>query len=150
MTKGSAGGKPSCPQRGILLGGMPQENVETVRAGFDAYNRGDLDALTETYDPDVEFVTLLLGNHRGRDAIRVIYEENREALAGYRLDPVEVFEAGEDQVVAVARLGGAGQSSQISLPDRMAFVFTINDGLLVRQESFRSKEEALAAVGLSE
>ena len=31
---------------------MPQENVELVRAGFAAHNRGDLDALVEFYAPD--------------------------------------------------------------------------------------------------
>jgi hypothetical protein len=128
---------------------MSQENVELVRAGFAAYNRGDLDALMETYDPGVEFVTLLLGTHRGREAIRIIYEENREALAGYRLDPDELIDAG-NQVIAVARLGGAGQASGIGLRDRMAFLFTIKDGLLIRQQSYRSKAEALEAAGLSE
>ena len=128
---------------------MSQENVELVRAGFAAYNRGDLDALMETYNPEVEFETLLLGTHRGRDAIRLIYEENREALSGYRLDPEELIDAG-DQVIAVARVGGAGHSSRIELGDRMAFIFTIKDGSLVRQRSFRSKDEALEAAGLSE
>ena len=34
---------------------MSQENVELVRGGFAAHNRGDLDALVEFYDPDVVF-----------------------------------------------------------------------------------------------
>ena len=32
---------------------MSQENVEIVRAAFDAWNAGDMDALRELYDPDV-------------------------------------------------------------------------------------------------
>jgi ketosteroid isomerase-like protein len=40
---------------------MSQENVDLVRVGFAAHNRGDLDALVEFYDPDVVFETLLLG-----------------------------------------------------------------------------------------
>jgi ketosteroid isomerase-like protein len=128
---------------------MSEENVEIVRAAFKAYNRGDLDALMKTFASDVEFVTLLVGNHRGKEAIRHIYEENRAAVSGHRLDPDELIDAG-DQVIAVARIGGAGHSSQIALPDHMAFLFTIRDGLFVRQQSFRSKEEALAAAGLSE
>jgi hypothetical protein len=35
---------------------MSQENVEIVRTGIAAYNRGDLDAIMDTYDPSVEFV----------------------------------------------------------------------------------------------
>jgi hypothetical protein len=31
---------------------MSQENVETIRAFYDAYNRGDFDALPKPLDPD--------------------------------------------------------------------------------------------------
>jgi ketosteroid isomerase-like protein len=128
---------------------MSEENVEIVRAGFAAYNRGDLDAMLESYDPDVEFVTLLLGNHHGKDALRGLYEENRTAVLGYRLDPEEVID-GDDKVIAVVQMGGAGRVSQIGLGDLLAFFFTIKNGLIVRQQTFRNKAEALEAAGLSE
>jgi ketosteroid isomerase-like protein len=32
---------------------MSQENVEIVRAFFEAWNAGDMDALREMYDPDI-------------------------------------------------------------------------------------------------
>ena len=32
---------------------MSQENVEIVRAGFEAWNAGDMDGLREVFDPDV-------------------------------------------------------------------------------------------------
>jgi hypothetical protein len=43
---------------------MSQENVERVKAGFEAHNRGD---------PEAVFETLLLGTHHGNEAIRLIY-----------------------------------------------------------------------------
>ncbi len=128
---------------------MSEENVELVRAGFAAYNRGDLDAVLETHDVDVEYVTLLLGNHRGKEALRRLFEENRETLTGYSLDPEELIDAG-DQVVAVVRLGGAGRVSEITLDDRIAFLFTIQDGLLIRQQTFRNKDDAIEASGSGE
>jgi ketosteroid isomerase-like protein len=127
---------------------MSEENVEIVRAAAAAYNRGDLDALLEAYDPAVEFVTLLQGNHHGKEAVRLIYEENRKALPGYRLDPEELIDAGDNKVIAVAQMGGAGRVSHIGLGDRIAFLATIKDGLIVRQQTFRNKEEALEAAGL--
>ena len=129
---------------------MSQENVEMVRAVASAYNRGDLEALMRAYDPAVEFVTLLLGTHRGKEAIRSVFEENRTNLSGYSLDLEEVIDAGANKVVAVAHLGGAGRVSQIALGDLIAFVATFKDGLIVRQETFRNKEEALEAAGLQE
>jgi ketosteroid isomerase-like protein len=128
---------------------MSEENVERVKAGFAAHNRGDMDALIEFYDPEVVFETLLLGTHHGNEAIRLIYEENRKTMAGYDVIPVELIDAG-DKVVAVAQVVGAGTVSQIALDDRFAFVFTFKGDRVVREQAFRNREEALEAVGLSE
>ncbi|CAN5515200.1 hypothetical protein BH20ACT15_BH20ACT15_10170 [soil metagenome] len=128
---------------------MSQANVERVRAGIEAYNRGDIEALIGTYDPDVVFETLLLGTHVGREAVRLLYDENRRNLSGYRLDPEEVIDAG-DKVISVVRLGGAGPASQIATGDQIAFLATFEDDLVVRQQTFRNKEEALAAAELGE
>jgi len=127
---------------------MSQENVELIRAGFSAHNRGDMDALVEFYDPDCVFETLLLGTHHGNEAIRLIYEENRKTLSGYDVVPVELIDAG-DKVVAVAQTVGTGLVSQIAVDDRFAFVFTMRDGRCVREQAFRNREEALEAAGLS-
>jgi steroid delta-isomerase-like uncharacterized protein len=130
---------------------MSEQNVELVRAGFDAHNRGDMDALTQLYAEDVVFETLLLGTHHGNEAIRLIYEENRKTLAGYTVDPVELIDAG-DQVVAIAQVNGTGPASQIAMEDRdrFAFLFTLRDGRVTREQAFRNREEALRAAGLSE
>lgn len=127
---------------------MSKKSVELIRAGFAAHNRGDLDALTEVYDADVVFETLLLGTYHGNEAIRLIYEENQKTLSGYTVDPIELIEAG-DQVVAVAQVNGVGPASQIAMEDRdhFAFLFTIKNGRVVREQAFRNREEALEAAG---
>jgi ketosteroid isomerase-like protein len=127
---------------------MSQENVERIRAGFDAHNRGDLDALVEVYDPDVVFETLLLGTHHGNQAIRVIYEENQRTLSGYDVVPVELIEAG-DKVVAVAQAVGSGPSSEIAVDEPFAFVFTFRGERVIREQAFRNRAEAMEAVGLT-
>ncbi|MGA8217823.1 MAG: nuclear transport factor 2 family protein [Solirubrobacterales bacterium] len=128
---------------------MSRENVERVKEGFAAHNRGDLDALVEFYDPDAVFETLLLGTHRGNEAIRMIYEENQKTLAGYDVEPVELIDAGE-KVVAVVRMVGAGSASRISLDEGFAFVFTVRNGRCVREQAFRNRQEAVEAAGLEE
>ena len=129
---------------------MSQENIERIKAGFAAHNRGDMDALVKIYDPEVVFETLLLGTHHGNEAIRLIYEENRKTLSGYDVVPVELIDVG-DKVVAVAQVVGTGTASQIAVDgDRFAFVFTFRGERIVREQAFRNKEEALEAAGLSE
>jgi ketosteroid isomerase-like protein len=128
---------------------MSEENVEIVHRVFEALNRGDLDALVEAYDPEVEIVTLMLGTHHGPEGARQAIEEGRRNLRGWELDPNELIDAG-DSVIAIAHIRGAGQHSGIALGDLMALSFTIRNGLIIRQQSFRSKEEALEAAGLRE
>jgi ketosteroid isomerase-like protein len=50
---------------------MSQENVEVVRAGFEAYNRGDVDALLGLLDPQVEWTDQFVegGTFRGREGV---------------------------------------------------------------------------------
>ena len=126
---------------------MSRKNVELIKSGFEAHNRGDVDALVEVYHPEAVFETLLLGTHHGNQAIRLIYEENQKTLDGYDVVPVELIEAG-DKVVAVAQAVGSGPSSGIAVDEPFAFVFTIKDDLVVREQAFRNKAEAVEAAGL--
>ena len=129
---------------------MSQENVEIVRRGFEAYNNGDFETVLGAYDPDVEIVTLVLGTFRGRDAIQRIAQENSETMPGTRFDPVDILGVG-DQVVAEVDVKGVGRVSGIApVNERIALVLTFRQGLVIRQEVFRTRAEALEAVGLSE
>ena len=128
---------------------VSQENVERIKEGFAAHNRGDLDAMVELYAPDVVFETLLLGTHHGNEAIRLIYTENQKTMAGYDVVPVELIDVG-DKVVAVAKMVGAGSESRIALDDQFAFVFTFEGEHVVREQAFRNREEAVEAAGVRE
>jgi ketosteroid isomerase-like protein len=131
----------------ILDPAVAQDNIERIKAGFGAHNRGDLDALVELYDPECVFETLLLGTHHGNEAIRVIYEENQKTLSGYDVVPVELIDAG-DKVVAVAQAEGSGPASEIAVNEPFAFVFTFRGERVIREQAFRNKEEALEGAGL--
>jgi len=52
----------------------------------------------------------------------------------------------------VAQVNGVGPVSRIAMEDRdqFAFLFTIKDGRVVREQAFRNREEALEAAGLGE
>ena len=128
---------------------MSEENVEKVRAVFAAHNRGDLDAWMDLYDPEAVLETLLLGTHHGKEAMRSLYEENQANQSGYTVTPVELIDAG-DKVITVVQVGGAGSASQIALDDQIAFIHTFKNGLVVREQTFRNRDEALEAAGLSE
>jgi ketosteroid isomerase-like protein len=81
--------------------------------------------------------------------MRSLYDENQANQSGYTATPVELIDGG-DKVIAVVQVGGAGAASQIALDDQIAFIHTFKNGLVVREQTFRNREEALEAAGLRE
>jgi ketosteroid isomerase-like protein len=133
---------------------MSQENVEIVRRGLEAFNQGDLDGALGMYDPQVEVRTLLSGSAHGIDEVRAVILEREKEVGAVQYLPDELIDAG-DTIVGVVRATGRGRLSRISDADfpagqRLVFVWKIQHGLVVRQEMFSSKSEALKAAGLSE
>jgi ketosteroid isomerase-like protein len=130
---------------------MSHQNVEVVRRLLEAVNRRDFDAMLETGDPEIEIVTLMSGTHRGHTGWRQLVEQMAEEVSGFQFVPEDLIDVGEDRVVAVTRWDGIGRTSGIAVPNTtIGFVYTLRDGLVVRQESFRNKADALKAVGLTE
>jgi ketosteroid isomerase-like protein len=131
---------------------MSQENVEIVRAAYDAYNRGDLDAALKDAAPEFELDwTRAVGPQRGvyrLDQIRAFLVDFLEAFESTRVEPDEFVEA-EDQVV-VPQTGYIRGRDGIEVTARVALVWIIRDGAIVRICLYQQKHEALEAAGLRE
>jgi ketosteroid isomerase-like protein len=131
---------------------MSQENVEIVKAWYDAFNRDDWDAMVKDVAPGfvVDF-SRAVGPWRGvfgPDQARQIMREISETFQSARLEPHEFIEAG-DLVVVPWAMHGRGRDG-IELVARFTFVFTIRNGAIERITLYQEREEALEAVGLSE
>ena len=125
--------------------------MEIVRRLLEAVNRRDFDAMLETGDREIEIVTLMTGTYHGHTGWRRLVEQMAEEVSGFQFLPEDLIDVGQGRVVAVTRWVGTGGTSGIAVPDTtIGFVYTLRDGLVVRQESFRNKSEALKAVGLEE
>jgi ketosteroid isomerase-like protein len=130
---------------------MSRENVEWVERFFELYNRREIDAWVEMLAPDLEWhvdpedpdTTV----HRGPEAVKrhgLSWAEMMDATFEVR----EVFEAGDDQVVAWTRFEARGGLSGATVGQDLAFIFKLRDGLVVRVQETQDKREALEAVGL--
>jgi ketosteroid isomerase-like protein len=111
---------------------MSQENVEIVRALFDAWERGGLDAAAEFWDPQIDWRAVEgaiddAGPISGVDAMRAYLQEGLDLFDEVSLEPEELIDAG-DQVVAVQRVSGRGKASGIETELRFAVVYTIRNG----------------------
>jgi ketosteroid isomerase-like protein len=134
---------------------MSQENVETVRDAFEAYNRGDLDAFLEYCADDIDYRAVEgapddHGPIRGKDALLAYVQDWQDTFDDFVSEPVELIDAGEDNVVAVIRISGRAKLSGVETDLTYAALYTLRDGKVVRGREYWTQEEALEAAGLSE
>ena len=138
---------------------MSQENVEVVRRCFDLLNRdgpGALDEIIdELCDPEVEILRAVgrlpdadVSRVRGREAVKAWFSELYGTL-DIRLEADEFIDAG-DSVVVVFRQMVRGRGSGVELINRFAFAYGFRMGKVTSMDGYRTKREALEAVGLSE
>jgi ketosteroid isomerase-like protein len=132
---------------------MSRENVETLRAAYDAFNRGDADAAARLADPDFELRTAARavnpGTYRGAETARRFFEDLFDPFDEVVIEPEEFFERG-DQVAVFLRVRMRPKASSAFVENRIGHLWTLREGKLARLAIFPRREEALEAAGLSE
>ncbi len=115
---------------------------------YDAFNRGDLDALMDHFWPDAEQVVEVVGEtHRNRDEIRRSFEGYFELVEAHHTEPIEFIEVGDILVVHVrlqGRLRHTGITDEM-IPTEMIHVFELRDGKIAWNYITADREDALAA-----
>jgi hypothetical protein len=85
---------------------LPPENVEIVRAIYDAWSREEFPGPAALLDAEIEYVNpegaIEPGTHKGLKAFSHAVEKVFEAWEFWRMEPVEL-RAVADQVVVVVR-----------------------------------------------
>jgi len=134
---------------------MSQENVELIRSGYEAFNRGDIDGVvTALAAPDCEFITAgrlpgVEDVYRGPEGFRRFVSFFWETFDDAQVEVHELIDAG-DQLLATVTNHGRGKQSGADVHWTTWNVWTIRDGKVVRGQAFTSREEALEGAGLSE
>ena len=128
---------------------MSQENVEVVRAVYEAIARGDREALDvilrKHVAPDFEFEAALTGaTYKGVDALWELLDDIQDTV-GYTPEVQEAVDL-DEHVLIVLRISGRGSRSGVSVAQQGAVVVTFDGSTLVSGRSFASKAEALEAV----
>jgi ketosteroid isomerase-like protein len=134
---------------------MSQENVEIVRDAAAAFSRGDLDAWFEYVADDIDYRAAegALDDHgpiHGRDALRAHVQDWLDMFDDFKSEPVEVIDAGEDEVIVVTRISGRAKLSGVETDLTYAALYTFRDGKINRGREYWTREQALEAAGLRE
>ena len=131
---------------------MSRENVEVVRASFEAFRAGDYAKALEAFDPEVEYDLTHFPEGRiyhGHEGVREAFRTWMGAFEDYRQELEELIDAGDDRVIAIVREMGRGKGSGIDIERSTVGVWTLRDGRAIRIQFFDTKEDALRAAGRS-
>ena len=135
---------------------MASENVERLQLAFEAFARGDIDAVAENIDPDfqIEASILIDGSPsvRGVEALKVNTDKVREAFGDVSWEPQEIIEVG-DQILVRVRLEGEGRTTSLAMEqlnsDRdIGHLWTLRNGRALSLKIYRTWGEARAAAGM--
>jgi ketosteroid isomerase-like protein len=131
---------------------MSQQNVETVRASIEHFNREGF-LPEDLYTPDVEVLNIrespLPGPYRGHAGLRRWRDDLFEVVEEGRFEIEELVDAHEaSAVVARVRIRGRARHTGIAVDLPLTIVSWVREGRTHRSEGFSHHREALEAVGL--
>jgi ketosteroid isomerase-like protein len=133
---------------------MSSENVALTRSSWDAFIRGDLDAVFEYFAEDIEWDTTTfegwpeVGVYRGHPGVRKFFEDWVASWERFEAGVDDVVDVGDDRVVVLAWQRGYGPGSHAPVEMEWAQICTLRDGLCVRIEVWSDRGAALESVGL--
>jgi hypothetical protein len=129
---------------------VSQANVEVVRGAYDAFGRGDVDAVFAAMHPDIEWDESegmpYGGVYRGREAIvENVFGPVLADVDGFTAAPDEILPLDETRVIARGRHGGAGSAGPLDA--KFVHTWTVTGGKVTRFEQLADTRRFCDAVG---
>jgi uncharacterized protein len=131
---------------------MSNENADLIRRAYQAYASGDLAAMLEFVDPDLEWTYLDPSLEQPTPQVCHGRQELEQVLRGWaghglRAELEEVVGSGELVMVGVRRPGVDADFGRGG-DDRAYSVFTVRDGRIVALRDCHDRQEALQLAGI--
>jgi ketosteroid isomerase-like protein len=129
---------------------MSQESTQVVRQVVEAFNRRDLAAMIQRFDPEIEWepggpAAVERPIYRGRDEVSSGFIETWETWELFQVEEHELRDLG-DSIVWLGRARMRGSASHVELDQEFAVHFLVREGKIVRLRGFLAWQEALDAI----
>jgi ketosteroid isomerase-like protein len=128
-----------------------KEDVETVRAAYEAFNRGD-ETFFEYLDPEVEWIPaaqFLEGPVKGIDGLKDLLATFADAFEEIRWVPVQLFETGRDgEVLVLIDTHSRGKGSGAEVTVRVSHLVRVRDGKVVWGKVYPDADEGMRVAGI--
>jgi ketosteroid isomerase-like protein len=127
---------------------MSLEDLEVVKAFFDAYNARDSEAVDRLLHSDAEITTLStragMPDHWRQGTTQRYFEQLDEAWTDLRVEVQDYRDLGEC-VVALGVLRGAGMASHVEVARDFATVFIVRNSQIVLLDTYDDWQTGLDA-----
>ena len=130
---------------------MSEDNVTIVRRMMEAMSRNDPDGAFAEMDEDIVWHPPKdepdSGTVHGHEGVQGLFLQWAVAFDDFRIEPLEFTDAG-DSVLATLHISGRMRGSGAEVALEETHVHRLREGKIVEVTGYRTKAEALAAVGL--
>ena len=124
-----------------------------ARRGVGVLNRRDLALLPILAHTEIEAVNtadlVALGGFeretRGREAFVAAERRWEDQWDRFRYEPTEIVDFGDGRFLLLGQVKAEGGASGIAVNSEWGLLVTISEGVVIREENFLSRAEALAA-----
>jgi ketosteroid isomerase-like protein len=120
---------------------MSQENVEAFKRATEAFNRGDIEALLEELDPEVEWHPILLASvvgtvavYRGHEGVREMRRDTDQAFH-IQVEYPEIRDLG-DRLVANGHVRAVGKGSGAVTESPICYVVEYRNARAIRVRGY--------------
>ena len=130
---------------------MPEDNIQVVKAVYDAFGLGDVPANFGLYHPEAEvYQSSRLpwgGEYRGHEELDVFLAKLTGAIES-EVEPERFIDDGEGHVVQIGRTRGTVRETGARFDVPETHVWTVEDGKVMRFESYIDTAKMREALGL--
>jgi len=130
---------------------MSEDNLGVIRRGYDAFGRGDINTLLESFDEQVSWVTpgppelATSGRRTGRQEVAEFFVSVNELFDIQRFEPKEFLAQGDRVVVVGSETARARPTGNVIEAD-WVHVFTLRNGKVVAFQEFFDTAAVVAAL----
>jgi uncharacterized protein len=132
---------------------MSQENLDAVKAGYEAFNRRDFDELFEFYGSEIVWEQgegfVEPGVRHGHEGVRGAFDSLFDGFDDFQIEVLELIDLGDDRVLAVTRVTARGRGSGVEVDNVGSSIWTLRDGKAVRVQLYLERARAFEEAGLN-
>jgi ketosteroid isomerase-like protein len=129
---------------------MAQDNVDVVQGAWDAFKRGDIDAVLDVISPAAETrVPETLpwgGTYTGQDGFRDFLDRLTANFEQFSATPDKVLGADDNHVIVVAKTKGRAKGGA-TIEGTVVWLYQLRDGKIADAETWGDTAQVVQALG---